>query len=275
MSSTEPPSDRSGATNRAPGGWLRILGPGLAVAATGVGAGDLLAAMLAGAEFGEILLWVIAIGALLKFALNEGVARWQLATDTTVIEGWGDRIGVPFQIGFGVYLVLWSLIVAGGLMSACGVAAHALVPAVPIGAWGAVHSAAALILVWFGSYQRFETVMKALIALMVLTLLASVVLVGPDLAIVLRGLLVPTLPSGSAATILSLMGGVGGSVTILSYGYWIREKGWAGRPWLTTVRRDLAIGYSLTGVVAVLISLYFIVENIFPALLEMIWQVEK
>ena len=248
MSSTDPAADGSGGKVRSPGGWLRLLGPGLAVAATGVGAGDLLAAMLAGAEFGEILLWVIAIGALLKFALNEGVARWQLATDTTVIEGWGKHIGVSFQIAFGIYLVLWSLIVAGGLMSACGVAAHALVPTVPIGAWGVIHSAAALILVWFGSYQRFETVMKALIALMVLTLLASVVLVGPDLTRVLSGLLVPTLPSGSAATILSLMGGVGGSVTILSYGYWIREKGWTGTPWLTTVRRDLGIGYSLTGI---------------------------
>jgi Mn2+/Fe2+ NRAMP family transporter len=204
--------------------------------------------MLAGAEFGEILLWVIAVGAALKFALNEGVARWQLATDTTVIEGWGSQIGISFQIGFGVYLAIWSLIVAGGLMSACGVAAHALLPSVSIGAWGIIHSIAALALVWFGSYQRFETVMKALIALMVVTLLASVVLVGPELSRVLRGLVVPTLPSGSATTVLSLMGGVGGSVTMLSYGYWIREKGWSGGTWLTTVRRDLGIGYCLTGI---------------------------
>jgi Mn2+/Fe2+ NRAMP family transporter len=133
-------------------------------------------------------------------------------------------------------------------MSACGVAAHALAPSVSIAWWGAIHSIAAAILVWFGSYERFETVMKALIGLMVLTLLASVVLVGPDLVRVLRGLVTPTLPSGSAATILSLMGGVGGSVTMLSYGYWIREKGWTGSGWLTTVRRDLGIGYALTGV---------------------------
>ncbi len=55
-------------------------------------------------------------------------------------------------------------------------------PRIGIGAWGALHSIAALILVWFGRYDRFEATMKALIALMVLTLLASVVLVGPDLA---------------------------------------------------------------------------------------------
>ena len=46
-------------------GVLAGIGPGLAVAATGVGAGDLLAAMVAGADFGAVLAWVIAIGALL------------------------------------------------------------------------------------------------------------------------------------------------------------------------------------------------------------------
>jgi len=249
MSSADPgETSREGPPQPGVGRWLMLIGPGLAVAATGVGAGDLLAAMLAGAEFRETLLWVIVLGALLKLALNEGVARWQLATGSTVIEGWGAHLGFTFQIGFLLYLVVWSFIVAAGLMSACGVAAHALVPSVGIGAWGVLHSIAALILVWFGRYGSFETTMKALIALMVLTLLASVVLVGPELARVLRGLLVPTLPAGSAGTVLSLMGGVGGSVTMLSYGYWIREKGWNGRTWLTTVRRDLGVGYLLTAI---------------------------
>ncbi len=240
MSSTE-------ARPSGPNHWLRLVGPGLAVAATGVGAGDLLAAMLAGASFGKTLLWVIVVGALLKLGLNEGVARWQLATGRTLIDGWGDHLGKVFQAGFLIYLVGWSFIVAGGLMSACGVAAHALVPGLPIGVWGALHSLAALALVTIGGYRRFESAMKGLIALMALTLLASVVLVGPDLAAVLRGLLVPRMPAGSASTILSLMGGIGGSVTMLSYGYWIREKGWRGGSWLPTVRRDLALGYLLTG----------------------------
>jgi Mn2+/Fe2+ NRAMP family transporter len=242
MSSTDPRPAAPGVH------WFRIVGPGLAVAATGVGAGDLLAAMLAGASFGETLLWVIVLGALLKLGLNEGVARWQLATGRTLVDGWGDHLGRVFQAGFLVYLVGWSFIVAGGLMSACGVAAHALVPGIGIDVWGALHSFAALGLVIVGRYQRFEAVMKTLIAVMVVTLLASVALIGPDLGAILAGLVVPRLPSGSATTVLSLMGGVGGSVTMLSYGYWIREKGWRGGTWLTTVRRDLALGYALTAI---------------------------
>jgi Mn2+/Fe2+ NRAMP family transporter len=225
---------------------LRIIGPGLAIAATGVGAGDLLAAMLAGSGFGTALLWVIVAGAVLKLGLNEGVARWQLATGTTLLEGWCRHLGWPIRVYFLVYLVLWSFIVAGGLMSACGVAAHALWPAISIRSWGILHSLAALALVVGGRYLVFERIMKALIGLMTLTLLVSVVMVGPDLATLLRGF-IPNLPPGSATATLSLMGGVGGSVTLLAYGYWIRERGWKGARSIGTVRLDLAVGYALTG----------------------------
>jgi Mn2+/Fe2+ NRAMP family transporter len=85
---------------------------------------------------------------------------------------------------------------------------------------------------------------------MVMTLLVSVAMVGPDPAELLRGL-VPSLPPGSAGATLSLMGGVGGSVTLLSYGYWIHEKGWTGPGALRSARLDLGVGYGLTGLFGV------------------------
>ena len=45
--------------------FLRILGPGVAVAATGVGAGDLIGATAAGSKYGVILLWTAVAGAVL------------------------------------------------------------------------------------------------------------------------------------------------------------------------------------------------------------------
>jgi Mn2+/Fe2+ NRAMP family transporter len=240
----------TGRRDRSLVGVLGNLGPGLAIAATGVGAGDLLAAMLAGADFGTVLVWVIVAGAVLKLALNEGVARWQLATETTLLDGWGRHIGRPFEVYFLLYLVVWSFVVAGGLMSACGVAAHALVPWVSIRSWAMLHSIAALALVAVGRYALFERVMKGLIGMMVVTLLLSVALVGADVGAAFRGL-IPTLPPGSAAASLSLMGGVGGSVTLLSYGYWIRERGWADVGSIGRVRLDLAVGYALTGLFGV------------------------
>ena len=45
----------------------------------------------------------------------------------------------------------------------------------------------------------------------------------------MRRLLVPALPPGGGSTVLSLIGGIGGSITILSYNYWVRESGITNR----------------------------------------------
>src|SRR5215831_19124341 len=71
---------------------LKMIGPGLIVAASGIGAGDIIASTVGGAKYGLILLWAIAIGALLKCVLNEGIARWQLANGSTIIEGWEEQL---------------------------------------------------------------------------------------------------------------------------------------------------------------------------------------
>ncbi|MHC4945103.1 MAG: Nramp family divalent metal transporter, partial [Planctomycetota bacterium] len=111
-------------------GLLRIVGPGVVVAATGVGAGegagDLVAAAKAGAVCGIAILWCAVLGGVLKYVLAEGVARWQLATGTTLLEGWVRTFGKPVQILFLIYLVIWTLMVSAALMSACGLAGHAL-----------------------------------------------------------------------------------------------------------------------------------------------------
>ncbi len=46
------------------GSRLRLVGPGLIMAATGVGAGDMVSSLTAGTEYGTIFLWAILVGAL-------------------------------------------------------------------------------------------------------------------------------------------------------------------------------------------------------------------
>jgi Mn2+/Fe2+ NRAMP family transporter len=64
----------------------------------------------------------------------------------------------------------------------------------------------------------------------------------------LKGFLIPTIPVGSGAYVLSLIGGVGGSITMLSYNYWMREEGMRGSGFLSYVRGDIAIAYLFTAV---------------------------
>jgi Mn2+/Fe2+ NRAMP family transporter len=226
---------------------LRELGPGIVIAATGLGAGDLIAASVAGAKYGVAIVWAAVVGAVLKFALNEGLARWQLATGTTLLEGWVRRLPRFWSVYFFVYLLLWSFIVAGALMAATGLAVHALVPAVSVEVGGAVQSVLAALLVLLGRYRLLEVMMKFFIAMMFAVVLYCAVALQPDWGSVIGAIVVPRLPEGSVFFLLGVIGGVGGSVTLLSYGYWIRERGWSGSGRLRQVRTDLLVAYALTG----------------------------
>ncbi|KFG05914.1 Nramp family divalent metal transporter, partial [Streptomyces scabiei] len=58
----------------------KYIGPGIVVAATGVGAGDLVATLIAGSNFGYTLLWAAVVGCLVKISLAEAAGRWHLST---------------------------------------------------------------------------------------------------------------------------------------------------------------------------------------------------
>lgn len=233
---------------------IRDIGPGLVIAATGLGAGDLVAASVAGAKFGTAILWAAVLGAIMKFAMNEGLTRWQLATGTTLLEGWVQRLPRFVSIYFFIYLLLWSFVVAAALIAGTGLAAHALLPGLSLEAWGIIHSLLATVLVLIGRYQALEFLMKLFMALMMIVVMICAVLVAPDLSEILAGL-VPSKPDGSLLFILGVIGGVGGSVTLLCYGYWIRERNWNSRDDLLRTRRDLAVAYLLTGLFGIAIMI--------------------
>jgi Mn2+/Fe2+ NRAMP family transporter len=78
--------------------------------------------------------------------------------------------------------------------------------------------------------------------------LVCAVLAAPSLPAVLRGLFVPMLPSGGGgAQVLALLGGIGGSLTVICYGYWMRAAAWRGPEKLPTVRSDVRLAYVFTG----------------------------
>jgi len=225
------------------------------VAATGVGAGDLLTASLAGSRFGLTLLWAAWVGALLKWFLNEGIARWQMATGTTLLEGLVARLGPALQWGFGAYLVIWAFFTGGALVSACGVAGTGILPLTGDAEtskilWGVIHSALGILIVLRGGFRTFQRLMMICTGLMFAAVVLTAALLRPDLGAILAGLTIPSVPSvpsssGTAYT-LGVLGGVGGTVTLLSYGYWIRERGRTGAAGVAESRLDLGAGYAMT-----------------------------
>lgn len=222
---------------------LKDIGPGLLLAATGIGVGDMVSSTIAGAEFGLTLIWALAVGVVVKFAITEGAARWQLATSKTLVEGWRDHLPRAAVLAFFVYFVVWSYMVSSALVTASAMVPTAVMPSVPLPVWGALHAITAFVLVYVGRYERFLAVIKWFVGLKFGAVMGSVLLIlfwsGAD-----SSHFGARSPLTTAYT-LSLIGGVGGTVTLLSYAYWMREAGWSGSKSLPMARGDLTVSFSL------------------------------
>ena len=233
-----------------------LIGPGIVVAATGVGAGDLVATLIAGSRFGYALLWAALIGTVVKIALAEGVGRWTLASGRTIFDGWSSLGGGWFGgrlnwagVYFGLYVVIWGFVYGAAAMTASALPLAALFGG-DLKVWGVGSGLVGLGLVWLGGYGLFEKVMTGLVGVMFVTVVGLAFIVAPDLPAMATGLW-PTLPQGSVFYTLGLIGGVGGTITMAAYGYWVNAKGWRGPAWMKVMRFDNGVAYVVTGVFVV------------------------
>jgi Mn2+/Fe2+ NRAMP family transporter len=96
-------------------------------------------------------------------------------------------------------------------------------------------------------YQMFENAMKILIGFMFVVVVGVAIMVVPNIGEALTGL-VPSLPEGSIIYTLGLIGGVGGTITMASYGYWVNAKGWRTPAWMGVMRLDNRVAYIVTGI---------------------------
>ena len=56
------------------------------------------------------------------------------------------------------------------------------------------------------------------------------------------------MPEGGLFTTLAVAGGVGGTITLAAYGYWVREKGWTTPAHMRVMRLDNGVAYLVTGI---------------------------
>ena len=223
----------------------RLIGPGLVVAATGVGAADLVATLVAGSSYGYALLWCAVLGCVMKIVLVEGAGRWSLATGSTIYEGWSS-LGRWTHWYFGPYIVVWGFVYGAAAMAGTGLPLHSLFPVLGVKSWGIISGLIGLVLVWSGRYGVFEKVLSLMVLLMFVTMVGAAAITLPNLPELLTGL-VPRVPGGGLVYVLSLAGGVGGTITLAAYGYWLREKGWSSAPYMRVMRIDNAVAYAVTG----------------------------
>jgi Mn2+/Fe2+ NRAMP family transporter len=224
---------------------LAILGPGLIIAGVGVGAGDMVTGLAGGAEFGMALAWAIAVGAIVKWAVTEGIGRWYLATGKTPVQGI-HSLGRIASGYFVFYLSILGFVFGGAVISATGLSLAEMFPVLSVSGWAVITGIAGFLIVAIGRYEIFEFIMKILVGLMFIGVVGAAAITLPSFVDIVTGF-VPTLPpGGSFLYALGIVGGVGATITLAAYGYWLREKGWRQASWIPIMRVDLAVGYVLT-----------------------------
>ncbi|QBI55501.1 Nramp family divalent metal transporter [Streptomonospora litoralis] len=227
----------------------KLIGPGIVVAATGVGSGDMVASLVAGERFGYALLWAVVVGCVVKIALAEATGRWHLASGQTIFDGWRG-MGVWTFVFFAPYIVIWGFVYGATAMSATALPLQALFPAVPLWVFAVAAGITGLLFVWFNRYPVLERVMTVLVGLLFVTVVGLAVYLVPDLGS-LAGGLVPSTPEDSLFYTLGLIGGVGGTITMAAYGFWVNAKGWRSPAWIRMMRLDNRVAYITTGVFVV------------------------
>ena len=115
-------------------GIMRSLGPGLIIAGSIVGSGELIATTATGAQAGFTLLWLIIIGCVIKVFVQVELGRFTITTGTTTISGLNSLPGP--KIGGG-HLIVWYwfvmfLFIMGQLGGIVGGVGQALSISIPL-----------------------------------------------------------------------------------------------------------------------------------------------
>lgn len=134
-------------------------------------------------------------------------------------------------------------------MSSAALPLAAVFPFLPLWGWAILMGLAGFAMVWWGAYATFEKITAVLVGLMFITVVGLAIIATPNIPEMLAGL-VPMIPEGEGAIFytLALAGGVGGTITLAAYGYWLREKGWYTPKWMKVMRIDNSMAYVMTGI---------------------------
>jgi manganese transport protein len=215
---------------------LRRIGPGIILAASIVGSGELIATTTLGAQVGYAAMWVIILSCLIKPIVQAELGRYTIATGETGLAGFNLVPGPRWKVNWIVWA--WALMTVltqlqiGAMFGGVSQVMFQLIPSIPVNAWVLIFLGITLGLLLGGGYERIEGLAMVKVGLFtLLTFLAAVVLTRMpqyfSWADLWQGFNF-RLPGEGLSTAVAVFGitGVGAS-ELFMYPYWCVEKGYA------------------------------------------------
>jgi Mn2+/Fe2+ NRAMP family transporter len=220
---------------------LKLIGPGLILASSIVGSGELIATTVLGAELGYTLLWLVLVSCIIKIFVQNELGRYAIGTGETTLEAFNHVPGPRFKVGWMVwcwfFMVMCTLMQIGGMLGGIAEVMNRMVqlsgdPEVSIRIWVWVINAITVVLLIGGRYAVVEkAAMLMVVTFTLLTVLSAAILLKlPQYFTwgdVLSGLTF-TPPEGGLSTAVAVFGITGvGATELVMYPYWCIEKGYA------------------------------------------------
>jgi Mn2+/Fe2+ NRAMP family transporter len=238
--------------------WPTIgqIGPGLILAGSIVGTGELIQTTDVGARVGFMLLWLVLFSCFIKVFVQVELGRYAISSGETTLTS------IYKLPAFGKLLVVWWFVMMavtqtqlGAMVGGIGQSMHLALPGAapafgdllgevappfghairenPVMPWAVLTTASVMLLLVVGSYRVVEIGTTALVVLFTaVTVICVGILPGTQYSFGWReiggGLVPHGIPAHAVASALAMIGitGVGAS-ELFSYPYWCIEKGYA------------------------------------------------
>jgi manganese transport protein len=240
---------------------LAKIGPGIVLAGSIVGSGELILTTSLGADWGFVFLWLILFSCVIKVFVQIELGRYAISSGQPTLTALdslpGLRVGTHWLVWWWFFMLLASVFQLGAMVGLVGQAVHMAFPEIspaiadalgtiapplaeairqrPEHPWSVATALAAVLLLLSGGYKRLEWVTTALVAGVTLITVGSVAMLARTEyyvrpADIQEGfsLAVFQLPPAAIAAAFAAFGitGVGAS-ELYAYPYWCLEKGYA------------------------------------------------
>lgn len=217
-------------------GALRRIGPGMILAASIVGSGELIATTTLGAQVGYTAMWVILLSCFIKPALQAEMGRYIIASGETGLASFNRVPGPKFKVNWVVWawaiMTLLTLLQVGAMFGGVAQVMNLVIPAISIRIWVLIFLGITLALLLGGGYERIERLAMLKVGLFtMLTFMAALLLIRMPQYFSWEAFWEGfkfRMPGEGFSTAVAVFGitGVGAS-ELFMYPYWCVEKGYA------------------------------------------------
>ena len=203
--------------------WLSSLGPGIIIAALVFGPSKITITTKLGAEYGYSMIWVVAVAIFFMIVFTNMSARIGLANSNSLLNNigkqWGKKISAI--VGIGIFLVAISF--QSGNSIGVGISV-AEATGTSSNIWIVVFGIVGISLLFFKNfYKTLEILMISLVVMMLLSFVATIIIVRPNLHELANGF-VPSIPLGSEGLIIAFIASCFSIVGAFYQSYLVQER---------------------------------------------------